>query len=57
MICDTCTNYTYDEEEEDYFCNMEMDEDDLVRFYSSPKNECPYYRLDDEYAVVRHQAT
>lgn len=55
MICDTCANYTYDAEENDYICNIDLDEDEVVRFYTSPKEECPYYRLDDEYAVVRHQ--
>jgi len=54
-ICDSCANCVYDDDEEDYFCNVEMDEDEAVRFYTSPENMCPYYRRDDEYAVVRHQ--
>ncbi len=54
-ICDSCANLEYDEEEEDWFCGVDMDEDEAVRFYTSPVNECPYYRSGDEYAVVRHQ--
>jgi hypothetical protein len=53
MICDSCANYQYDEEADEYICGMDLDEDEVYRFYSSA--ECPYYRLDDEYAVVRHQ--
>ena len=54
-MCDTCVNYTWDEEDEEYYCCCDMDEDDYVRFVTSPRGICPYYRLDDEYAVVRHQ--
>ena len=32
-----------------------LDEDEMYRFLSGTQQECPYFRLDDEYAVVRHQ--
>lgn len=54
-ICDSCVNYVYDEEYEEYNCEVNLDEDDMVRFMSSQYESCPYYRLDDEYAVVRKQ--
>ncbi len=53
--CDTCVNYVYDEEEECYFCMVDLDEDEMYRFLSGNRWECPYFRLEDEYAVVRHQ--
>jgi len=53
--CDTCVNFVYDEEYEEYECLVNLDEDEMYRFLSSGQKECPYYRLDDEYAVVRHQ--
>lgn len=53
--CDTCVNYVYDEEEECYFCTVDLDEDEMYRFLSGNRWECPYFRLEDEYAVVRHQ--
>ena len=34
---------------------MNLDEDEMYRFLSGTQQECPYFRLDDEYAVVRHQ--
>lgn len=55
MDCSTCANYGYDEEQEEYFCDINMDEDDLVRFLSDRHASCPYYRNGDEYQVVRHQ--
>ena len=30
-------------------------ENEMYRFLSGTQQECPYFRLDDEYAVVRHQ--
>lgn len=53
--CESCVNYVYDEDYECYNCEMDLDEDDMVRFLSSSFDNCPYYRLDDEYQVVRHQ--
>ena len=53
--CEFCSNYVYDEEYEEYFCDVNMDEDDMVRFMTDHRNSCPYYRNGDEYQVVRHQ--
>lgn len=53
--CDTCAFYTYDQDYEDYVCDVDMDEDEYSRFLSDRHYHCPYYRNGDEYAVVRHQ--
>lgn len=53
--CETCANYYYDEEIDEYCCDVSFDEDETARFLSSPDYDCPYYRLDDEYGVVRKQ--
>ena len=55
MDCEHCVYFTYNEDIEDYECLVNLDEDDLFRFYSGGSRECPYFRLDDEYAVVRKQ--
>ena len=47
------TMYTKDDEE--YYCEVDMDEVDAARLMQGHYKECPYYQLDDEYAVVRHQ--
>ena len=53
--CDSCVYYVWDEDEEAYFCEAYMDEDEAARLMASARADCPCYRLDDEYAVVRHQ--
>ena len=53
--CDKCAYNVYDDEDECYYCEVDMDEDDAVRLSQGQYKECPYYRNGDEYAVVRHQ--
>lgn len=53
--CDSCVNNVYDEEDQAYYCEVAMDEDDAARIMQGHLKDCPYYQLDDEYAVVRHQ--
>ena len=53
--CDSCSNYVYDEEEDAYLCEVNLDEDEMAHFMMGASWECPYYSLDDEYRIVRHQ--
>lgn len=53
--CEVCVNYIYDEEYECYCCLVNLDEDEMYRFLSDTQKACPYFRLDDEYGVVRKQ--
>lgn len=53
--CESCNNYCYDEQEDYYFCEMNLDEDEYVKFLSSACFDCPYYEPDDEYKIVRKQ--
>ncbi len=53
--CDTCAYYMYDEDFDEYVCDMDMDEDDYVRLVESKFKGCPYYKDGDEYKVVKHQ--
>ena len=46
--CEFCANYAYDEEEEQYYCDVSLDEDEMFRFLSGNTGA-------DEYKVVRHQ--
>ncbi|MDE6602002.1 MAG: hypothetical protein K2K90_07530 [Lachnospiraceae bacterium] len=54
-ICDTCSNYQYDEDYEYYVCMVDLDEDDMSHFLQGGSFACPFYQRDDEYAVVRKQ--
>lgn len=53
--CLTCAYYAYDEDYEEYVCDVQMDEDDYYRIMQGSSKSCPYYRNGDEYAVVRKQ--
>lgn len=47
----------YDEVTNVYVCGIEpiMDEDDRARLSYSQKKYCPYYKIGDEYTLVRKQ--
>ncbi len=53
--CDCCSNYVYDEDYECYVCDMNLDEDEMMKFLTGSFNECPYFQYDDEYKIVRKQ--
>ena len=53
--CDDCVFYDYDEEWETYSCQMNLDEDEMVRFLTQKHQSCPYYRYYDEYKSVQKQ--
>ncbi len=53
--CETCEFYDYDEEWDEYVCNISLDEDEMVDFLGRNTNHCPYYRYYDEYKSVHKQ--
>ena len=57
IMCDSCNNMVYDEDDEAYYCDCDMDEDDMSRLISGQYKKCPFYQSDNEYLVVRKQGT
>ena len=59
VSCDTCMNYSYDDEYGEWLCDMAdgLDEDDMAALLAPGQRErpCPYYRPGDEYTIVRKQ--
>ncbi len=56
QACETCWYYDYDEEFDEYYCKMDLDEDEVYRMYTNPKKtRCPYYRQGDDYTLARRQ--
>ena len=53
--CESCMYFCYDEEFEEYFCEVNLDEDEMVAFLTDDVRQCAYYRLEDEYATVCKQ--
>lgn len=55
VSCEECDNYVYDEEFEEYYCEVNLDEDEYGRLAQDSHYKCPYFRFHDEYKVVRKQ--
>ncbi len=54
--CDTCWYYDYDEEYDEYYCMMDLDEDEVYRIFCSENStHCPFYRQGDDYTLARRQ--
>ena len=54
--CDTCSNFRYDDDYEEYVCMAGgMDEDDYSRLVQGTVKACPYYHFDNEYDIVKKQ--
>lgn len=53
--CISCVYYSYDDEYGGYYCDINMDEDEYIRFLSDARYVCPYYRNGDDYKVVKKQ--
>ncbi len=54
--CEMCSNYTYDDEYDEWCCDADIDEDDVARLYSGRSRHCPYWHSNDEYRTVKHQS-
>ena len=53
--CETCVWYVYDEDYDDYICDMDLDEDELARFLAADTRSCTYWRPGDGYITARKQ--
>lgn len=53
--CDMCSNYMYDEVEDYYYCNVNLDEDDMYKFMKGNVDRCSFFCADDEYRIARKQ--
>ena len=55
ISCDTCAYFEYDEDDEAWYCTVDMDEDDYAALVFGQRKECPFNRDRDEYRIVRKQ--
>ena len=53
--CESCANYVYDPESDIMYCEMDLDEAEMVRFLTNQSSQCPYWRPGDEYLTARKQ--
>ena len=53
--CEDCENYDYDDESETWSCLMELDMDEYEAYVVCRRTQCPFYRVRDDYRIVRRQ--
>ena len=53
--CESCVNYVLDEEYGEYYCKIDLDEDEMEKYVSGNMDYCRYFSPYDEYKVVRKQ--
>ncbi len=54
--CDYCA-YFYEDEDTGYaLCHMALDEDEMLNYMKGRFQNCPYFKLYDEYSIVKKQA-
>ncbi len=52
--CEDCEHYDLDENGE-YYCSVDIDEDDAVSVRATGAKACPYFKFYDEYKSVQKQ--
>jgi hypothetical protein len=53
--CDNCVYYDFDDDLNYYICMMNLDQDEMEKFVSYTFDNCPYFKLYDEYKTVKKQ--
>lgn len=53
--CEYCLYFGYDEEYEESYCTMNIDQDEFEKLIYSRESSCPYFRMGDEYTIVKKQ--
>jgi len=53
--CEFCLYQAEDIETGEKYCSMNMDQDDMERLLYNQKQECTYFRMGDDYAIVKRQ--
>ncbi len=42
-LCEDCVYYSYDEESDSYYCDEQLDEDEMVSFLRGKLTACLFY--------------
>ncbi len=53
--CSYCLYYAYDVEMDEYYCSMNMDQDDLEKNLYAHRRGCTGFRMGDDYTIVKKQ--
>lgn len=53
--CDYCMNLAYDEEIDEHYCSINLDQDEVGRYRYNKYESCPLFRMGDDYTIVKKQ--
>ena len=53
--CDSCLHHVFDDDQLAYYCDLMLDEDEILQYSFTPHRRCPFYQFNDEYINVRKQ--
>jgi hypothetical protein len=53
--CDYCLYLVNDEEFDEVYCSMNMDQDELAKSEYGRNSSCNYFRMGDDYTIVKKQ--
>lgn len=53
--CEECMYYDYDQDTDEYFCDADLDEDEMERFLRGLGGDCPFYRRGGDYETALRQ--
>ena len=53
--CDYCLYLDEDPETGEFYCSMNMDQDELEKLRFDSHNSCQYFRMGDDYTIVKKQ--
>ncbi len=51
--CEMCMNLAFDEEYEEHYCSVSMDQDEISKSRYDKSASCPYFRMGDDYTIVK----
>jgi len=53
--CEYCIYYQYNEDYECYECEINLDEDEMMRFLNDSHQSCSHFKYGDDYSIVKKQ--
>lgn len=53
--CEHCMNLDYDEVLDEDCCTVSMDQDEVAKIRYDRSSGCPYFRMGDDYTIMRKQ--
>lgn len=54
--CEYCLYMDYDEETDEHYCSLNLDQDEIAKSSYDTHSSCKYFRMGDDYTIVNKQS-